>query len=521
MRLLTAAAMIEVLTGLVVLGAGAPCSAADLGALPVKAIAAPSSWSGLYVGLGLGLRATDDDVTTRAVRFDGDPRDLTNRLVAQPFNGAGFRAGLYAGYNWQVAPQWLVGVEGDVGFGSHSTTLPGFGQSPALGWSTFAADSFALTTNWDASLRARAGYLVTPSTLLYATGGVAWQSIDVTTRCVTLSCGATPPAVISQSATRPGATVGAGIETALWGNWLARAEYRYADYGTARFSQTKMVSGGRELVDDFDVRLRSHLATAGLTYKFGAPPSAAGSDAFALVAKAPPRARGWGGLYAGLGLGARTTQSDLVTTSEIEDGFAFDLIERANNRPFGGTAFRGNPYLGYNFQFAPQWIAGIEGDVGIASQSSTRDGSTTIRMADSQAPGEGLSVRTSWDASLRARLGYLVTPSTLLYATGGVAWQHVTFRSNCLSGICAEFSIQPAVVSQPATPIGGTLGAGLETMLGGNWLARAEYRYADFGRTSLNVARTGDGVLFTSSHAAYDLNLRSHAANFGLTYRFD
>jgi hypothetical protein len=31
---------------------------------------------------------------------------------------------------------------------------------------------------------------------------------------------------------KPGWTVGGGIEAMLWGNWLGRVEYRFADYGS-------------------------------------------------------------------------------------------------------------------------------------------------------------------------------------------------------------------------------------------------------------------------------------------------
>jgi opacity protein-like surface antigen len=38
-------------------------------------------------------------------------------------------------------------------------------------------DNFALRTGWDGSARARIGFLLTPSTLVYATGGAAWQAL--------------------------------------------------------------------------------------------------------------------------------------------------------------------------------------------------------------------------------------------------------------------------------------------------------------------------------------------------------
>src|SRR6266481_9387501 len=190
------------LAGLVLTFSGS-VQAADLNAAPFTKAPPPvaaSSWTGFYAGLGLGFRTTADDLTTTSILFNGAPEDLSGAAVTQPFSGTAFRANPYAGYNWQVAPRWVVGIEGDVGFGDRTTTLQGFNSSPAFGFSGGAADSLSVKTTWDASLRARIGYLFTPSTLLYATGGAAWQHDEVTSNCLSLgfACfenGATPAVV--------------------------------------------------------------------------------------------------------------------------------------------------------------------------------------------------------------------------------------------------------------------------------------------------------------------------------------
>jgi outer membrane immunogenic protein len=499
--------------------------AADLAAAsPLSKAPVSSSWTGFYAGLGLGFRATENDLTSTSLLFDGVPVDLSGSIVTQPFNGIGFRANPYAGYNWQFAPQWVAGIEGDIGFGDQTTTLAGFRSSPVFGSSTFAADSLAVKTTWDASLRGRIGYLLTPSTLTYATGGVAWQHDEATSTCVTLICSGNgvAPAVVTNSTTRAGWTIGGGIETVLWGNWLARAEYRFADYGTAPFTMTRTATAGPALtVDNFDARPRSHLASFGVAYKFGEPAAAGEATGLGYPVKARTAAIAWSGAYAGLGLGARAARTDVTSTFESVQGFDFDLSDRANSRPFDGTAFRASPYAGYLWQVATRWAAGVEVDAGFADQTTTRNGFTNISLADSQSPGEGMSVRTTWDASLRGRLGYLVTPATLLYATGGVAWQHYELNSSCLSDFCAFLGLTPAVINQSVTKAGGTVGGGIETALGGHWLARAEYRYADYGRSSFTVARTATNANFNPSINVFDVALRTHTASFGLAYRFD
>lgn len=498
-----------------------PAQAADLAPFTKAPPLVASSWTGFYAGLGLGFRSTSADLTTTSVLQDGVPRDLNGAVLTQPFDGAGFRVNPYAGYNWQVAPSWVVGIEGDVGLADQTTALPGFRASPRFGSSTFAVEGLSVKTGWDASLRGRAGYLLTPATLVYVTSGLAWQHFDVTSLCVSAPCNNATPVTVSNSATRTGWTLGGGLETALWGNLLLRAEYRYADFGTAPFAiaRTTTGAGGALTVDNFDTKLRTHTASVGLAWKFGEPVSGGRSHPLQAQAAILPS---WTGAYMGLGLGARAAHTDLTATSESIGGFAFDLTERANTRPMDNIAFRASPYAGYLWQLAPQWTAGVEGDFGFADRTTTREGFTSIHLADSQAQGESLSIRSRWDASLRLRGGYLVNLRTMLYATGGVAWQNFELTSTCTSSPCTGFfALSPGIINSSTTQIGWTLGGGLETALGGNWLARAEYRYADYGKTAFTVARSSSRADFNPSVNTYDVAMRTHLATFGVTYRFD
>ena len=69
-----------------------------------------------------------------------------------------------------------------------------------------------------------------------------------------------------------GWTAGAGVEQRMWGNWLARIEYRYADFGTFSqlFFNTFAGAGCGGCDDRFtaNVKLRTHTLNAGLAYKF-------------------------------------------------------------------------------------------------------------------------------------------------------------------------------------------------------------------------------------------------------------
>jgi outer membrane immunogenic protein len=502
---------------------------------PVAAASAPtSSWTGFYLGAELGFTSSRTDETSTSATIAGVKSLAPLVANSEPLDGIALRGGSYVGYNWQVSPRWVLGIEGNVGSVNQTTTFAGL-PFPAQSFGTFsAADGIAAKTTWDASARGRLGFLVTPATLVYATGGAAWQHYEVSTTCASAFCAnsffsfgrqSLTPAVTSNSATKVGWTAGAGIETALWGNWIARADYRYADLGTSTFAITRFstVPPLNPIANTFDVALRTHTATVGIAYKFGDPvalSNASGGwpDALpvkAIAVKAAPATASWSGLYAGLGLGLRASRSEATTTSEI---FGFEgpqvLKGLATSEPVNGTAFRGSPYLGLNWQVAPRWVIGIEGDVGFADQTTTLAGlafSPGI-TANGLAAADSFAVRTRWDASVRGRAGLLVTPATLAYATGGAAWQRFEVTSVCGSNMDCG-GLTPLMITNSATKAGWTVGGGLETMLSGNWFARGDYRYADFGASAFTINRSG-------LIGNFNVALRTHTATFGLSYKF-
>jgi outer membrane immunogenic protein len=287
-------------------------TAADMAvkALPPAPAPAVYSWSGFYVGGGIGTRSSviDSSVTSGTIGTPAVPINLP-AVCASQFGVAGcgngasldntaFRGSIYAGWNWQVSPMWVLGVEGDVGFADRARSLnrspyPGIvavaGGVPALVLGGTAADSFTVKTTWDASARVRAGYVVNPSVMLYVTGGAAWLHLENTSSCDTLgAAGAgtetcTPggglfgagPAIISHSTDRFGWTVGGGAEFRLTGNWIGRAEYRYADYGTVNYSDTRASTFGaafNPLVVSYSTKVQTHTATFGISYLFNGGP---------------------------------------------------------------------------------------------------------------------------------------------------------------------------------------------------------------------------------------------------------
>jgi outer membrane immunogenic protein len=239
---------------------------------PVAAPASPYNWSGFYAGGSLGGRWSNSNWTSTCTEVSTGLVALfcntaSGRLPQgnpASFDSATVRAGGYFGYNWQVSPLWVLGVEGDIAWGNSSKTVRGIPGSIFPGGS-FSNDQSSVKEGWDGSARARIGFLATPTWLLYVTGGPALQNFEINANCTApTSNWCTFSRNETASWTRLGWTIGGGVETKLWGNWLGRIEYRYADYGSvshAFFANT---------IDQIGMTqsLTTQTVLLGLAYKF-------------------------------------------------------------------------------------------------------------------------------------------------------------------------------------------------------------------------------------------------------------
>lgn len=190
-------------------------------------------WSGAYAGLSVGARKVDADWTTTTylsppggtLPFFGDP-STTLQDTEPAING-------YVGYNWLSAyPNVVFGMDANIGNANNNNKLiaiPG----------VFSTTSYITTdTSWNANLRGRLGYLLTPRLLFYGTAGAAVARIKSELVCPadTFVCNpAFGTTQNSRSNTMLGWTLGAGVETFLTENLQARIEYSYTDYGTMDF----------------------------------------------------------------------------------------------------------------------------------------------------------------------------------------------------------------------------------------------------------------------------------------------
>ncbi len=152
----------------------------------------------------------------------------------------------------------------------------------------------------------------------------------------------------------------------------------------------------------------------------------------------------WTGAYAGVSLGY---------------GFAGDTdVGSPVNNEIGTDGFLLGGFAGYNYQVG-NIVAGAEADIGY----SWEEGSNA-----------GLTSESGVEGSLRARLGYVVSPSILLYATAG--------------GAAKDLEVSGGGVSDSNTMIGWTAGAGADIMVTEQVFGRVEYRYTDFGSDTFATA---------------------------------
>jgi outer membrane immunogenic protein len=133
--------------------------------------------------------------------------------------------GVFAGYDHQLGSRVVIGLEGGFSIAS-SDRIRGSAASTAV----------QVDPKYSFDATARAGYLVTPETLLYVRGGYANERVRTTVTSKLLTATATE--------NRDGWLVGGGVERLLAANVSARLEYRYTDLGSrGRYDRHQVLAG--------------------------------------------------------------------------------------------------------------------------------------------------------------------------------------------------------------------------------------------------------------------------------------
>lgn len=246
---------ILVITAAVAMLASTSAFAADSIVYNEPAPVAPDaifSWTGGYIGVhgGYAWGKTHDKNNPAAEKKDLD----------------GGLGGFQAGYNWQLDNNLVVGIEGDVSFGSVSEKWRDDNQYSGY----YTEDKVtALGT-----LRARLGYAA-GNFMPYVTGGLAIGKTKHTLGCdgdlartPGGSCNGNRNREFhtSKSDTSTGYAVGVGGEYAITNNWTFKAEYLYTDLGKNKV--TLVDPGYPAAIHDRKFDTNFSTVRVGVNYKF-------------------------------------------------------------------------------------------------------------------------------------------------------------------------------------------------------------------------------------------------------------
>jgi outer membrane immunogenic protein len=243
------------------------------------------SWSGFYIGLNGGYswgRSRTDVAffnSVLGIPIVPGPGSVTSADIK--LNGGVF--GGQAGYNWQ-AGSFVAGIETDIQWsgqkgsfnfscaadplraGANNSCVPATDIPRATG-STLSLEQKLL---WFGTLRGRLGGLVAPSVLLYVTGGLAYGEIKTDATLSGFNANAAlVSTALSNSVTKAGWTIGAGLEGRIAGNWTGKIEYLYMDLGTVSgtvFNTPAVMVGAT-----YSSRITDNIIRVGVNYHFDSP----------------------------------------------------------------------------------------------------------------------------------------------------------------------------------------------------------------------------------------------------------
>ena len=430
------------LAALAVIGFASVASAADMPTkMPVKAapMVAATPWTGFYIngGIGYGIWAAD----THTV----DPTGACNECTNQVQGGKGWLGVIGAGFDYQFTPKIVAGVFGDFNISNLKGTVEN--------GSPFYAADLKQTSAWAAG--GRVGWLTTPMVMSYLNGGFTAANFPSTPFFTTFA--GVPSGSSTPSFTAHGWFLGGGVEASITQSWFLRTEYRYAYYGWQDLPELTT-----SFTDKFKPTVQT--VTTQLVYKFNH--GHIGPTYAAMPAAIAPK---WTGIYVSAGAGYGIWAADTTTVSPVTGACVL-----CANQVQGGKGWLSVVGAGYDWQFAPAWVAGVLGDFNISSLKGSIQDQGPVTMGE-------IKQTSAWAAG--ARVGWLPTPAILAYVNGGYSGARFSGTT-----MVFEYSAGP-----PGMPNGNTtpaftangwfLGGGMETkvdLLGKGWFWRNEYRYASY-----------------------------------------
>jgi outer membrane immunogenic protein len=257
-------------------------SAADMAPRYTKApppIVEVWTWDKFYVGVNGGYSWGRSD--TSGTFYNNVTGVQLSPTQSGNINLDGWVFGGQIGKNWQFN-NWVVGLEADGQWTNEKggrnftcVTGPVGGACSTITGGPLAGvaptTTFDQEISWFATFRPRVGALVTPSALLYVTGGLAVAGIKTNGVISGFTAGQVPTSVAwSNDQTKWGWVIGAGLEARLGGNWTGKIEGLYMDYGSVS-SSPALITSSPQLRFDYTSKVTDVVLRAGVNYHFGGP----------------------------------------------------------------------------------------------------------------------------------------------------------------------------------------------------------------------------------------------------------
>jgi iron complex outermembrane receptor protein len=224
----------------------------------------------------------------------------------------------------------------------------------------------------------------------------------------------------------------------------------------------------------------------------------------------------WAGLYAGGNIGISAGRSIIQTA--FSDAAAGDpLLGDDRSSKLNGVILGGQ--AGYNW-LSNIWLVGVEGDLQYSGQRGSQALSCPGDVCNAgllpvDAPvAVNLDHKLQWFATLRGRLGMMITPDWLGYVTGGVAVGGITINATITDPVGNAVN---TAISNNLTRVGWTVGAGLEARLTGNWTGKLEYLHMDFGSVATVPAVAPTDTIATM----FNSRIADNIVRLGVNYKFD
>lgn len=267
----------------------------------------------------------------------------------------------------------------------------------------------------------------------------------------------------------------------------------------------------------------------------------------------------WTGLYGGVNIGGAFGNADNQWTREnIHSALGAPIFSGvAWQRQTNLTGVTGGGQIGYNYQFNPWLVVGLEADIQAANIQSNNTGwgpgatvpavPVGVVLSSAYAGAGTVNSYVDWWGTVRGRVGVTpLMPNLMIYATGGFAYGQVNtnFNYGSARGIQGAFIFPPFAIPNSISSgafgratfdnvkYGWTVGGGFEyaPLMFPNWSFKLEYDYVDLGTTTLSTFGLGQTAFAVGPFAATApffnsattrVQNRFHVARVGINYRLN